>query len=1422
MGETRKAVTMIGLALLSTIILGVGGSSSTFSGSVSPTYDAPDDCEDTFIDDLKGYAAGISLKCHLSAINSNQEKTNFSVIPSQLTRKLTVVCRDSLAISRLEPRSFSTLTSLEELTIDGCLFEHFPALVFEGLERLKKLTINTARRHQSSNEATIIPSTSSFAIGIDALVGMPSLTHLDLSGNSLRSIPPSELCHLGSLKHLDLSKNQLGSLDDLGLTSSNCLSNLHHLDLSENEITSVSSDIYKRILPNIADLDISNNFVRHLHETNHVRKQTSCNLKTVNLSNNQISGIPSTLFRNCGAHLTTVKLANNSLSTLDEHLFSELSSLKTLDLSGNHLTSSQISKRLFKDLTGLTKLFLSHNDLTQFEESENVFIPMSESLKVLKLNHNNINKLANQTFMPLEQLTELDLSNNQISSIDKLTFSGLKSVKHLLLGHNNIDVIHEQSFKHCSRLLVLDLSHNALSSAPEALLSLDGIQTIDLSNNLINSVIGASFLKMANLWRLQLNNNKLSKVSVGLFKEMKSLQILDLSANKINKVEKGSLDSNQKLQAVRLDANELETIEGLFVNLHNLIWLNVSDNKISQFDYTFLPVNLRWLDISHNQIGELGNYFDLTSELHLTELDVSFNLLKQLGPHNIPDSIENLMVNDNQISQIVPYTFFKKTRLTKVDLTVNDLKTIDRNALRLSSDVTRFPDFYLTGNPIECDCEMVWLKSINSASTLQNYPIVKDIESIYCRLVYTRQQTFIPLVEARNEQFLCPYKTHCFALCQCCDFDACDCEMTCPDNCTCYHDAAWSKNIAECSSSGFHDLPDQLPMDATEVFLDGNIFPEIHSHTFIGRKNLQVLHLNNSGIHTIHNKSFNGLKSLTGLHLQENQLTILRGYEFEALANLRELYLDGNMIEYIHNSTFKFLRSLEVLHLHNNRIIDFPVWQLAFNPFLVSVKLAENLWSCNCEFAERFRSWMAVYSAKIYDADNISCVSNEASIGHVKISEIGLSTCVTLGSNGNKDHLRGRNQEGNDEMQENDHLPLLAATLSSFAIVLLLLLTTFIYRNTLRVWIHAKYGVRIGKDVESSNRSVGKGDGKIFDAFISYSPKDDIFAREILAAELENESVAAESSSSDDCVMPLPGRRVCLYHRDLPGANQFVADTILQATEASRRTILILSENFLKSEWSRYDYKSGLHQALRVGRKKLVVIMLGNIAPRDLDPDLRLYLKTSTVLNWGEKMFWEKLRYELPDTNGRDQHRNRPNSHSPNSTVVSSVDDNSNDHYYQQPRYAGSVYGSSTSSRFPPIAQQQQPLPPPPPTTTSSISPNQLYEQVPTYQLPNNLMQLNKSLLQNNSSSFIQQINNQPGGGIHHGNLGSQKNILIQGNIFPANAPNAQISSVLLGSQQIPIYGSCRLPSTVAANLVNNEGHHILDPSAKSIAAVHI
>ena len=91
----------------------------TVSEGVSGTsYDAPDDCEWTFVDDAEGYAGGVDLTCRLNAINSDLEKTNFSVIPSDLTKKLTVVCaHDFYRTSRLEPASFATLSQLSELTL---------------------------------------------------------------------------------------------------------------------------------------------------------------------------------------------------------------------------------------------------------------------------------------------------------------------------------------------------------------------------------------------------------------------------------------------------------------------------------------------------------------------------------------------------------------------------------------------------------------------------------------------------------------------------------------------------------------------------------------------------------------------------------------------------------------------------------------------------------------------------------------------------------------------------------------------------------------------------------------------------------------------------------------------------------------------------------------------------------------------------------------------------------------------------------------------------------------------------------------------------------------------------------------------------------------------------------------------------------
>ena len=150
-------------------------------------------------------------------------------------------------------------------------------------------------------------------------------------------------------------------------------------------------------------------------------------------------------------------------------------------------------------------------------------------------------------------------------------------------------------------------------------------------------------------------------------------------------------------------------------------------------------------------------------------------------------------------------------------------------------------------------------------------------------------------------------------------------------------------------------VPSRIPMDATDVYLDGNELPQLGNHAFIGKKNLKTLLLNNSLVESLHNQTFSGLKRLLILHLDNNRLTAFHGYELEPLENLRELYLHHNRIKFIHPKTFSHLKNLQVLHLSHNALVDYAVVELSANPYLRLLLLADNPWSCHCDFVRQFQ-----------------------------------------------------------------------------------------------------------------------------------------------------------------------------------------------------------------------------------------------------------------------------------------------------------------------------------------------------------------------------------------------------------------------------------------------------------------------------------
>ncbi|XP_071445943.1 toll-like receptor 6 [Hetaerina americana] len=1296
---------------------------------------------------------------------------NFTSISSDRTSSLHLACEPGAEIilaAALREKTLSHLGGkLRDLSIEGCRLSEWPAIALTGMRRLRSLSV------QAWKSAAAGPDPSSFdaadaeedwpsdglRVAPGSFEGAPQLERLDMSGNAIRTFPRGLFCPLASLVTLNVSHNRLRDIGELDFreTETNsrpttinasaasaqgtpCSLDVQSLDVSWNRLSALPARGLA-FLRRLHDLDLSHNMLQS------VSPRSLSGLKALavlDLSGNRLGpALSPRLFRDASDSLRELRLRDNALVSLEPGLLSGLARLTSLDVSRN-----RIGRLHPASLTGLIRLValdLSHNYLTMLgmepmSPNEAIFRDLY-TLQILDLSYNRLESLPPGIFAPCSNLHTLILSQNKLTRIDARALNGLFVLSLLSLDNNQIQRLDPESLTNCTALQDLNLNGNALKDVPIAVRGLRLLRTLDLGDNAIetlgedgknNSDSYPPLSGLPNLYGLRLIGNHIKTLTRKSFSSLPALLILNLARNKISVIEKGTFDSNAALQAIRLDANLLTDLTGLFSGLPSLLWLNVSDNRISdRLDLVeSMPPTLQWLDVHANAITEIGcgrkigelEEETIKPDLQLQTLDASFNRLTRVGgtAGTLPDSLRLLFLNDNFITAIEPHIFLDKGNLTRVDLFSNRIVTMELAALRLTpvpEDQT-LPEFYIGGNPFRCDCSMEWLQVINNmTSSLRQYPKVADLDAVYCRLVLPRRRRphpppFVPILQASPSDFLCPYKTHCFALCHCCDFDACDCEMTCPNNCTCYHDHAWSTNVVDCSSAGYtSNLPVRIPMDATEVYLDGNALGALPSHAFIGRKNLRVLLVNSSSLAGIRNHTFSGLGRLMVLHLQDNHLRELRGFEFRDLESLKELYLQGNRLRYIDERAFSHLRNLEVLRLDGNRLSDFAVWRLggANNPSLTHVSLSGNRWPCaDCRHLGLLREWIRRNIARVTDARRITCVyfspeddgDEEAAVGPplaaldaASADEFGgdffdntsaivgvVSTiCSPLSAHDNT------NLGGSLEKKLlGEHLPFLLAAVIALPCAVLVTLLGVCYRRELRAWMHSRCGVRVcyRRDASSSSSSnVGMGcDGNIgvaitgeddesegcggddstleahmgklgrkrggagrflFDAYICHSARDEAFVRGVLAAGLEARD---------------PRYRIGLHYRDLPSlaissiggmppnspsenSPSPLADAVVEAVERSRRTILVLSAAFISGEWRRFEVRSALAEALRGGsgekrrrrQQRLIVVLLGEL-PRELDPDLRLHLKGSAaVLRWGDSLFWEKLRYALPD-----------------------------------------------------------------------------------------------------------------------------------------------------------------------------------------------
>ncbi|GBP34877.1 Toll-like receptor 6 [Eumeta japonica] len=810
-------------------------------------------------------------------------------------------------------------------------------------------------------------------------------------------------------------------------------------------------------------------------------------------------------------------------------------------------------------------------------------------LRSLDLGDNNIYVLPSEVFCPLFSLESLNLTDNRIQDISEIGFSDW--------GKGPI-----APGKSCNTgLKSLDLSHNNVLRLPDnGLSSLRSLDVLNMQNNLIGEIGDRAFVGLNSLKILNLSGNKLVAVPPELFQSSRSVKQISLANNSLAVLAPGLLEGLDQLENLDLSRNRLTND-----------WVN-RDTFAGLISY--MPEALEWLDIHNNNIPKLENEHNTQPNIRM--LDISFNALEIVDEKSIPDSIEILFLNNNKIHTIRPGTFLQKRNIEKVVATDNKLRTVELSAFTLPHVAKHktLPKFLIGNNPFVCNCHMIWLQKINLWNHMRQYPRFIDLDIVTCEVVNNKYGGKANLMDVPETQFLCSYDTHCSSSCFCCDFEACDCKMTCPEGCSCFHDSNWNSNVIDCSNVGYTEIPEKIPMDATELYLDGNDFGVLSSHLFIGKKKLHKLYLNNSNINSIDNDTFNGLHSLNILHLENNHLTELSGGEFSQTKHLRELYLNDNLLSNVSNQTFENLSSLRIAHFQGNKIIDLDK-KLANIVHLESANVQGNMFSCACENVLPLQNWVK----KFYDDPTEMFCSGE----HGRVSNVTVAEAIAICRDSNvvDNTISTENQPFQyDEINtvKLNFVPLLAVVLISVILILLFGALAFSFRHNVRLWAHSKYGIRLFKSASIQESELDR--DRLYDGYTVYSLLDDDFVSKVVAPELEHS-----------------GYTMCFHYRDLQLTHEnYLSDVITNAAESSKRILVLVSFNLIQNEWSKPLFKSAMkhiitsiHPSIR--RHRVIFILTTDVSALNLDLDFQSYLKTCTVLLWGEKKFWDKMRFVMPD-----------------------------------------------------------------------------------------------------------------------------------------------------------------------------------------------
>ena len=333
---------------------------------------------------------------------------------------------------------------------------------------------------------------------------------MDLSRNnmeSLQSIADSSqelLAHLSKVEKLYLNHNHLSDFPD---ELSKAMPKLQCVNLSHNEFCVLPFSFIT--FTNVRLLNLSNNKITISSSQHPNPEKRAIMLESLNLSHNQISGIPEWL-GNFFPALTSLYLAGNDINNLPA-LPLNLRQLRTLDLSNNNL--KEIPPEFLSECLSLETLVASNNSLTSLPES---IAASLTNLKTIRLNKNKLGERSSKKQFPiprflltLPNVKVVDLSSNGLEEIPSPISWATQQLKELALADNKIRKLSLVGAEKWCQLERLTLSDNNLKQVPSGIGELTSLMSLDLSRNPGITSLPDEMGRLSSLWDLQLSGLKL-------------------------------------------------------------------------------------------------------------------------------------------------------------------------------------------------------------------------------------------------------------------------------------------------------------------------------------------------------------------------------------------------------------------------------------------------------------------------------------------------------------------------------------------------------------------------------------------------------------------------------------------------------------------------------------------------------------------------------------------------------------------------------------------------------------------------------------------------------------------------------------------------------------------------------------------------